>query len=146
ALSVNMPGVPTGVQFTFALPSSRSTLVKLLYFASAHGWNGIGSSLTRCSGTTLHALAFPVGPGNQTPDRSTWPSDIFGGGPPGGSGTGTTLPRACTNGFSCALAAIGRAASDASITPTYIFMVISTAWCRRFLPRPDRHAGWCHPR
>ena len=71
-----------------------------LNFASAHGWNGIGSSLHARSGTTLHALAFPVGPGNQTPERSTWPSDIRGGGPPGGSGTGLTLPRASTNGFS----------------------------------------------
>src|SRR5262245_42087432 len=118
-----MPGVPTGEQVTLALPNSRSTRVKLLYFASAHGWNGIGSSFARCSGTTLHAFALPVGPGNHTPERSTWPSDIFGGGPPGGSGTGTTLPRACTNGFSWAAAATGSTQRAATIRATYNFMV-----------------------
>src|ERR1041384_3524377 len=91
-----MPGVPTGVQLTFALLSSRSTRVIASRFACAHGWYGIGSCLTRWSGSTLQALAFPVGPGNQKPDQSTCPADIFGVAPPGGSGTDLTLPRACT--------------------------------------------------
>src|SRR6266850_4085278 len=107
-LMVHIPGVPTGVQATPGLPSSRSVRLMPLIFAAAAGWNGTGSSLRGSSGTTLHAFAFPVGPENQTPDRSTWPSDMRGAGPPGGSGTGFTLPLASLNGFfSWAVAATG---------------------------------------
>ena len=74
-------------------------------FSRAHAWKGTGSSLIGASGSTLQALARPVGPGNQTPEKSILPSVSRGGGPPGGSGTGLTLPRASTNGLSCAATA-----------------------------------------
>ena len=97
---VHMPGVPTGVHLTPGLFSSRSVRDIALIFAAAAGWNGTGSSFSGIV-RARRSTRWPCrsGPENQTPDRSTCPSDMRGAGPPGGSGTGFTLPRASTNGF-----------------------------------------------
>jgi hypothetical protein len=71
-LSVHIPGTPSGWQATCALPSSSSARVIALSLAATSGLNGIGSCLVvGASATTLQALAFPVGPLNQTPEKST---------------------------------------------------------------------------
>src|SRR6188474_13914 len=94
-----MPGVPTGVHATAGLLICRSVAVMVLIFSAAHGWKGIGSwPPAPRSRSTLHALALPIVPANHTPERSTWPSAIRGDGPPGGSGSASTVPLAATTG------------------------------------------------
>src|SRR5579864_7449351 len=63
-----------------------------LIFAAAQGWNGGGSSgvalASNCFFKAVLNVKPPAVPGNQTPERSGWPSAARGAGPPLGMGWG----------------------------------------------------------
>src|SRR5439155_12474312 len=89
-----MAGSPRGMQFTDDFDSSSSVGVIALILATAHGCNaGFSSGVTLGSNVRSAAGSTPKRPltpcpaplGNQCPDKSGWPSDSRGAGPPGGS-------------------------------------------------------------
>src|SRR5882672_9632222 len=63
-----------------------------LIFAAAQGWNGGGSSgvafASNCLLKAVLKVKPPAVPGNQTPERSGWPSALRGAGPPLGTDWG----------------------------------------------------------
>src|SRR5580704_16172326 len=89
-----MPGTPSGSQLTPSSASEASVRLMDLSLASAQGWKEgfssgvtLGSNCCRASTSTGSADMIPTPPllGNQTPDKSGWPSAVRGAGPPGGN-------------------------------------------------------------
>ena len=81
------------MQFTDDFDNSSSVGVMALIFASAQGWNsgfssGVAfeSNVPSAAGSTPNRplTPWPAPLGNQCPDKSGWPSDSRGAGPPGG--------------------------------------------------------------
>src|SRR5688572_14971897 len=88
-----MAGTPRGMQFTEDFDSSSSVGVIDLILANAAGLKAGGSSgVTFGSNWRIAAGSTPNRPltpwpalfGSQCPDKSGWPSDSRGAGPPGG--------------------------------------------------------------
>src|ERR1700722_13941549 len=89
-----------------------------LIFAAAQGWKGGGSSGVALASNCLLRVVLnvkpPAVPGNQTPERSTWPSAVRGAGPPFGTDWGFDFEAPGSEAFPpCpSWAVVGRSATD----------------------------------
>src|SRR6202007_195076 len=89
--------------FTPAMPNCICVGVKALILAAAQGRKGISSLPPRprpppgCAREPAYCVWTPASPRIHTPERSTCPSAACGGGPPGGSGAGCSLPMILSN-------------------------------------------------
>src|SRR5579871_6738370 len=130
---INIPGTPRGMQFTEGRRISASRVESFFTFSAAQDWNGgfssgvaLGSNWRRAGSASAVRSSRPIFPGNQTPERSGWPSAVRGAGPPGGKIWAWDLPNPATSTwpfpFDCdllwALAAAQTAPMANKPTPT----------------------------